>query len=104
MGDTSVQMPACLVSSKSGAGVPSEPPLITSRHWLTFAVESLKKLYNKTYIALKICDIPYWAGPTSLNSRPLLSYNVLECGVLYRCEFMLRQCLHDDAPLSQSLL
>ena len=51
--NTSVQMPACLVSSKSGAGVPSKPPLITSRHWFAFEVESLKKLYNKTYVMFR---------------------------------------------------
>ena len=83
--------------------VPSELPLITSRHWLTFAVESLKKLYNKTYIVLKSYDIARRVGPTSLNSRPLLSYNVLEW-VLYRCEFALRWGSHDHAALSQFLL
>ena len=55
-----MHMPACLVSSKSGAGMSHVPPelsLLTSRHWLTFAVESLKKLYNKTCRASKIYDI-----------------------------------------------
>lgn len=51
--NTSVHILACLVSSKSGAGVPSELPLITSRHWFTSEVESLKKLYNKTYIMFR---------------------------------------------------
>ena len=58
-GNTSVHMLACLVSSKFGAGMPFVPsvrPLFTSRHWLTFAVESLKKLYKRTYMALKIDD------------------------------------------------
>ena len=48
-------------------------------------------------------DTPCYAGPTSLNSKPLLSYNVLEC-VSYRYEFTMRRGLHDNAPLSQSLL
>ena len=52
--NTSVQMLACLVSSKSGAGASSGLPLMTSRHWLAFAVESLKKLYNKTFVELDI--------------------------------------------------
>jgi hypothetical protein len=78
-------------------------PLITSRHWLTFAVESLKKLYNRTCAALKTYDIPYQTELTSLNSRPLLSYNVLEL-VLYRWNCMLRRSSQDHAPLSQFLL
>jgi hypothetical protein len=48
---TSEQILACLVSLKSGADiscVPSEMFLITSRHCPALAVESLKKLYNKT--------------------------------------------------------
>ena len=64
--DTSTQMLACLVSSNSGAGVSyvlSELSLITSRHWLAFALESSKKLYNRTCVVLKIynsftqCDL-----------------------------------------------
>lgn len=61
LNNTSVQMPACFVSSKSGAGVlcvPSEPPLITSLHWFAFTVESLKKLYSKTYIIFRINGAP----------------------------------------------
>ena len=77
-----MQMLACLVSSKSGAGV-SGLPFSTSRHWLTLAVESLKKLYNRTCAGFKIYDIPHRVGHTSLNSRPLLSYNVLE-SALYK--------------------
>ena len=77
-----MQILACLVSSKSGAGV-SGLPLITSRHWLILAVESLKKLYNRTCAGLKTYDTPHRAGHTSLNSRPLLSYNVLK-SALYR--------------------
>ena len=55
-----MHMPACLVSSKSGAAVsrvPSQLSFLTSRHWLTFAVESLKKLYNRTCRASKTYDI-----------------------------------------------
>jgi len=43
------------------------------------------------------------AGPTSLNSRPLLSYNVLE-SVLCGCECGIRQGSHNYTPLSQPLL
>ena len=52
-----MQMLACLDSLKSGAGA-SEFPLITSRHWSSLAVESLKKLYNKTYTTLKPMTSP----------------------------------------------
>lgn len=56
-----------------------------------------------TYMGLKMYGIPRCMGPTSLNSRPLLSFNVLE-HVLRGYEFGQRQGSHDDATLSQSLL
>lgn len=51
----------------------------------------------RTYVPL--C----WAEPTSLNSRPLLSYNVLEY-VLSGCEVKPEWGSHDIAPFPQPLL
>ena len=60
-----MQIIVCLVSSKSGAGVshvPSKPPLVNSCHRSRSAVESSKKLYNRTYIASEIYNSPLSGG------------------------------------------
>lgn len=71
-----MQMPACLVSSKSGAGVPSELSFITSLHWLKSAVESSKKLYNRTCTMLRIYDTPSLGGTYIVEFQ---TFTLIQC-------------------------
>lgn len=54
------------------AAVPDQSPLVDACSGI------LEEVVHQNLVGLEIYDIPYPARPTSSNSRPLLSYNVLE--------------------------
>ena len=59
----------------------------------------IEEVVQQDLDSVKVYDIPCPTQPTSLNSRPLLSYSVLEWRVLYRHEFTPGRDSHDYAPL-----